>query len=295
MPTLYVLSGPEVGRRFVLADGAVIGRADGCDAVLRHLSISRRHARLERKRAGWRIVDLASRNGLFEGEERVKHLFLDDGAEFRLGELDLRVRFEDEPADGATAGAADDAALGLAETVQQPRPDGIAASGAASEEDDDDLAFADDTPVAAPAPRGGTATPQGSEDADDGGIALEEPDEISLEGPDEIDLGAAPARSASDSAPPAPSAPARPAPRAASRSSAAERAGIAPAARTGSRDSGAQDPARKALQYHRVEARGGFLSADLAQYPTWVRLVALLLGLVLFAGLFVLAFRAASS
>lgn len=294
MPTLYVLSGPEVGRRFVLADGAVIGRADGCDAVLRHLSISRRHARLEKKRAGWRVVDLASRNGLFEGEERVKHLFLDDGAEFRLGELDLRVRFEDEPAEGATATAADDAALGLAETVQQPRPAGIAAAGAPSEEDDD-LEFADDTPVAAPAPRGGTAPQQGSEDADDDGIALEEPDEISLEGPDEIDLGAAPARSASASAPSPPSAPARPAPRAPSRPSAAERAGIAPAVGTGARDSGAQDPARKALQYHRVESRGGFLSADLAQYPTWVRLVALLLGLVLFAGLFVLAFRAASS
>jgi len=299
MPTLYVLSGPEIGRQFDVSDGAVVGRADDCDAVLRHLSISRRHARLEHKRAGWRIVDLGSRNGVFLDGARTKKLFVEDGTEFRLGDIEVRLRFApgeaeaEADADAASGPSTDpsaELASGMDETLVRPRPPLDEPSPAASPDPtpasepdapiEDDFEFADETPVAAPAPRATvTAEPE-----------LEDPDEITLEEPDEIELE-------SDPIPARSSAPAAPAPqpkRAAippNKPSAAARAGIAPPAKSG----GAQDPARKALQYHRVETQGGFLSADLGQYPSWVRFVALAVALVLFAGLFLLAFRAAGS
>jgi len=40
-----------------------IGRDDGCDLVLRDLSVSRLHARLERHGTGWLLEDLGSTNG----------------------------------------------------------------------------------------------------------------------------------------------------------------------------------------------------------------------------------------
>jgi Inner membrane component of T3SS, cytoplasmic domain/Domain of unknown function (DUF1707) len=40
-----------------------IGRDDGCDLVLRDISVSRLHARLERSGTGWLLEDLGSTNG----------------------------------------------------------------------------------------------------------------------------------------------------------------------------------------------------------------------------------------
>lgn len=297
MPTLYVLSGPEIGRQVDVGDGAVLGRADDCDAVMRDLSVSRRHARIERKRAGWRVVDLGSRNGLFKDGERVKKLFVEDGTEFRLGDLELRLRFHaDESVEAVRVAPSANTELpsGLAETLIRPSLGSQFEADDESDAIEEDFEFADDTPVAAPAPRVAQA-----------GVELEDPDEITLEDPDEIELEPDPAP---DPAPPATatSGPLPPltAPRAAagpaaglrspippSRPTAAQRAGIPATAKTG----GAQDPARKALQYHRVESHGGFLSADLSQYPNWVRFAAIAVALVLFAGLFLLAFRAAGA
>jgi hypothetical protein len=45
------------------APGFTIGRDDGCDLVLRDLSVSRLHARLERHGTGWLLEDLGSTNG----------------------------------------------------------------------------------------------------------------------------------------------------------------------------------------------------------------------------------------
>jgi pSer/pThr/pTyr-binding forkhead associated (FHA) protein len=40
-----------------------IGRDGGCDLVLADVTVSRRHARLERNGAGWLLQDLGSTNG----------------------------------------------------------------------------------------------------------------------------------------------------------------------------------------------------------------------------------------
>lgn len=97
MPRLYVLGGADVGRSFEVEDGAVLGRNADCQVVLRDRSISRHHARLERRDGRWWLVDQGSRNGVFTGHRRVTEVELIDLDEFHLGELPLRFRTE-EPA-----------------------------------------------------------------------------------------------------------------------------------------------------------------------------------------------------
>jgi hypothetical protein len=94
MPTLYVLNGADLGRSFAVDAGALIGRSPECAVPLSSSSVSRQHARVESSGAGWRIVDLGSRNGLLRagGRERLAHLELSDGAEFQVGEVLLRFR-----------------------------------------------------------------------------------------------------------------------------------------------------------------------------------------------------------
>jgi predicted component of type VI protein secretion system len=51
---------------------------------------------------------------------------------------------------------------------------------------------------------------------------------------------------------------------------------------------------RGVLQYQRIPDRPGFFASDLAQQPLWIRLGAGLLGLLLFAAIFLVAFRGTS-
>jgi len=101
MPTLYVLSGPQIGRSFELVDGTVIGRAPTCakelGVALRDSSVSRNHARVEREGTKWFIADMGSSNGVHFAGLRVQREELTDQAEFNLGELELRVRIEAAP------------------------------------------------------------------------------------------------------------------------------------------------------------------------------------------------------
>lgn len=97
-PTLYVLSGPQVGDTFELQDGSVLGRAPTCDAglavALRESSVSRNHARVTRDGETWYVEDLKSSNGTIFDGKRIQRQALSDQTEFRLGELELRVRFQ---------------------------------------------------------------------------------------------------------------------------------------------------------------------------------------------------------
>ncbi len=49
----------------------VCGKDPACGIRLEHATVSRRHARIERMATGWRILDLASRNGVFLRGERI--------------------------------------------------------------------------------------------------------------------------------------------------------------------------------------------------------------------------------
>lgn len=113
-------------------------------------------------------------------------------------------------------------------------------------------------PPAAPAP----PPPEPLAEPEDGGLELEDPDEIELE----------PATAARDSAAALARTTMAPSPLAAAPGGAGERI----------------------LQYHRVPSQGGFSASDLSQYPWWVRALVLLLGLALMAAVAFLAFRGTS-
>jgi len=94
MARLYVLSGPDLGKSFEVAQGAVLGRSNECAAVLRDHSVSRLHARLECQGGRWSLVDLNSRNGIVVAGLKSLRVELVDGGEFQLGEVLLRFRAE---------------------------------------------------------------------------------------------------------------------------------------------------------------------------------------------------------
>ena len=65
-PHLVVVAGAEVGRIYALSGSEVtVGRGEMNDVVLADGSVSRQHARLERRQGHWYVHDLDSGNGTF--------------------------------------------------------------------------------------------------------------------------------------------------------------------------------------------------------------------------------------
>lgn len=74
-PRLIILSGgPESDILTIPKDRPfVIGRAEGCDLILDDEGVSRRHAQVTQTPDGCVLEDLASRNGVFIGSQKVQH------------------------------------------------------------------------------------------------------------------------------------------------------------------------------------------------------------------------------
>src|SRR5947209_5136996 len=81
-------------------DSALVGRDPSCDVVVADGSVSRRHARLERRGEDWAVVDQGSANGTFLDSQRITESPLRDGQELRFGAIAYRVEIEGE--EGAT-------------------------------------------------------------------------------------------------------------------------------------------------------------------------------------------------
>ncbi len=69
----------------------IVGASAECDIRLRHPSVSGRHARLEVRGKGWRIVDLGSTNGVSIGGERVQAADVAEGSSIAFGSLPVRL------------------------------------------------------------------------------------------------------------------------------------------------------------------------------------------------------------
>jgi hypothetical protein len=106
------------GREYpIAATGVVIGRDAGCDVVVPHPDVSRRHAEIVPAQAGYVLTDLST-NGVFVNGDRVKYsALLGRGDVIRLGSEEFRFDADargpassvrpSRPATGQTAAAAD--------------------------------------------------------------------------------------------------------------------------------------------------------------------------------------------
>jgi pSer/pThr/pTyr-binding forkhead associated (FHA) protein len=89
-PVLVVKKGPDAGERFALATDVVsVGRDPGSDIFLNDITVSRRHARIERATGGFTLVDVGSLNGTYVNGERVDRRLLVSEDEIQIGKFRL--------------------------------------------------------------------------------------------------------------------------------------------------------------------------------------------------------------
>lgn len=98
MPTLRLV--PTSGAPLeVTKDSSMVGRDPSCDFAVSDGSISRRHARIEKRGDSWAIVDQGSANGTFVDSQRVTDVVLQNGQELRLGAVAFKVEITPAPGD----------------------------------------------------------------------------------------------------------------------------------------------------------------------------------------------------
>jgi len=81
----------------VVKDQSVVGRDPSCEIVVSDGSVSRRHARLERRAGAWWVVDQGSANGTYLNSLRIAEQALKHGQELRFGALAFRVDLKEDP------------------------------------------------------------------------------------------------------------------------------------------------------------------------------------------------------
>jgi pSer/pThr/pTyr-binding forkhead associated (FHA) protein len=92
-PTADHLELPDGTKLALEKETVTFGRGSGNDHVLTDVSISRRHARLQRLPNGWLLIDLGSSNGTWvNGDKVVVPYLLQDGDQILFGEQPLVFR-----------------------------------------------------------------------------------------------------------------------------------------------------------------------------------------------------------
>ncbi len=88
---LVVKRGPNVGTRFLIQDEVVrAGRHPESDIFLDDITVSRRHAELERQSDSSVIIrDVGSLNGTYVNRERIEQVQLSAGDEVQIGKFKL--------------------------------------------------------------------------------------------------------------------------------------------------------------------------------------------------------------
>src|SRR6185503_6340229 len=105
-------------------DQVLVGREPTCDVVLTDGSVSRKHARIEKRGRLWTVVDQGSANGTFVDSQRITETALRSGQELRFGSVAFRVEIEGEETAAATilTDTPDATVVHTAPTPTPPRP-----------------------------------------------------------------------------------------------------------------------------------------------------------------------------
>jgi hypothetical protein len=91
---LVPVSGPPID---VVRDQSMVGREPSCEIVVTDGSVSRRHARLEKRGNSWWVVDQGSANGTYVNSLKVAEQVLKNNQELRFGALAFRVDIREDP------------------------------------------------------------------------------------------------------------------------------------------------------------------------------------------------------
>lgn len=87
---LVVRRGPNAGSTFVLdGDATTLGRHPDSDIFLDDVTVSRRHAVVQRNADGYEVRDVGSLNGTYVDHERIDSAPLADLAELQIGRFVL--------------------------------------------------------------------------------------------------------------------------------------------------------------------------------------------------------------
>jgi predicted component of type VI protein secretion system len=114
---LVPVSGPAVD---VIRDQSVVGRDPSCEIVVTDGSVSRRHARLEKRAGTWWVVDQGSANGTYLNSLRIAEQALKNGQELRFGALAYRVDLKEDPEATLSTPVLDDSATVMAPAEPPP-------------------------------------------------------------------------------------------------------------------------------------------------------------------------------
>jgi hypothetical protein len=104
------------------SDEVSVGRDPLNDFVIPDGSVSRRHARLLRRGAGWAVVDQGSANGTFLDSHRVADAALRTGQELRFGVVAFRVEVEADPGELAATLGRESGATVISPSPLAPAP-----------------------------------------------------------------------------------------------------------------------------------------------------------------------------
>ncbi|PIE34510.1 MAG: hypothetical protein CSA55_00610 [Ilumatobacter coccineus] len=87
---LIVRSGSQAGARFTLdSDHTLLGRHPDSDISLDDITVSRRHAEIEKLSEGYVITDSGSLNGTYVNQTRIDRAVLQHGDELQIGKFRL--------------------------------------------------------------------------------------------------------------------------------------------------------------------------------------------------------------
>ena len=89
-PVLIVRTGPQAGARFTLdSDVTRLGRHPDSEISRDDITVSRRHAEVQRTAEGYMVADSGSLNGTYVNQERVERAALRHGDEVQIGKFRL--------------------------------------------------------------------------------------------------------------------------------------------------------------------------------------------------------------